>query len=301
VPVDRFGLPLYGRADGGYISGPGTATSDSIPAMLSDGEYVVKASAVRSLGVEALDSINETGRLLGLSEGVELPGFRDGGMVGMSSLAGGATKKPLAGGGYIEISIDHRYMRVVDSPLIGTTDWEPNQTINLPSRPGAAPITGPVGASIPGSRKRPLTGGGYFETSPDGEYFRVVDSPRIGSTKWEKNGRYSIDFAAGGMISGPGTGTSDSIPAMLSDGEYVIKASSVRSLGVDYLDKLNKGYVPGFAMGGLVGDTPAPAFSAGGGVNVDYTVVEAQSKPKPDDIVRTLNSARFLGKFEGAV
>jgi hypothetical protein len=39
-------------AEGGYISGPGTETSDSIPARLSDGEFVVKASAVRGLGKE---------------------------------------------------------------------------------------------------------------------------------------------------------------------------------------------------------------------------------------------------------
>lgn len=34
----------------GPINGPGTATSDSIPAMLSDGEFVFTAKAVRSLG-----------------------------------------------------------------------------------------------------------------------------------------------------------------------------------------------------------------------------------------------------------
>ena len=34
------------RATGGYVSGPGTGTSDSIPAWLSNGEYVVKAAAV---------------------------------------------------------------------------------------------------------------------------------------------------------------------------------------------------------------------------------------------------------------
>jgi hypothetical protein len=101
--------------------------------------------------------------------------------------------------------------------------------------------------------------------------------------------------ADGGFIAGPGTGTSDSIPAMLSDGEYVVKASSVRSLGVGFLDKLNKGYVPGFAMGGLVGDTPAPAVGTAGGVNVDYTVVEAKSKPRPEDLVRVSRSAMFLG------
>ncbi len=37
-------------AEGGYISGPGTETSDSIPAKLSDGEFVIKAEAVRGLG-----------------------------------------------------------------------------------------------------------------------------------------------------------------------------------------------------------------------------------------------------------
>jgi hypothetical protein len=34
-----------------------------------------------------------------------------------------------------------------------------------------------------------------------------------------------------GQISGPGTGTSDSIPAMLSDGEFVMTAKAVRGAG----------------------------------------------------------------------
>jgi len=34
----------------GHISGPGTETSDSIPAMLSDGEFVMTAKAVKALG-----------------------------------------------------------------------------------------------------------------------------------------------------------------------------------------------------------------------------------------------------------
>jgi hypothetical protein len=45
--------------EGGYISGPGTATSDSVPAMLSNGEYVVKASAVGAYGVDFLNALNE--------------------------------------------------------------------------------------------------------------------------------------------------------------------------------------------------------------------------------------------------
>ena len=41
-------------AEGGKVNGPGTGTSDSIPAILSDGEYVVNAQAVRRPGIRAL-------------------------------------------------------------------------------------------------------------------------------------------------------------------------------------------------------------------------------------------------------
>jgi TP901 family phage tail tape measure protein len=51
--------PVTRNANGGYISGPGTGTSDSIPARLSDGEYVIKASAVDQYGVGMMNSINE--------------------------------------------------------------------------------------------------------------------------------------------------------------------------------------------------------------------------------------------------
>lgn len=61
-----------------------------------------------------------------------------------------------------------------------------------------------------------------------------------------------------GAISGKGTGTSDEIPAMLSNGEYVIKADKVNKYGVAALDAINYGSAPvaiaHYATGGLVGD-----------------------------------------------
>jgi len=57
--------------------------------------------------------------------------------------------------------------------------------------------------------------------------------------------------AAGGPISGPGSGTSDSIPAMISNGEYVIIAASASRLGTGYLNSLNR-----YATGGTVASTP---------------------------------------------
>ena len=57
--------------------------------------------------------------------------------------------------------------------------------------------------------------------------------------------------ATGGYISGAGTGTSDSIPARLSDGEYVINAAATRR-NKPLLDKINSGGPVGYAAGGPV-------------------------------------------------
>ena len=45
------------------------------------------------------------------------------------------------------------------------------------------------------------------------------------------------EFTGEGEVDGPGTGTSDSIPAMLSDGEFVFTAKAVKQIGVDKLRK----------------------------------------------------------------
>jgi TP901 family phage tail tape measure protein len=64
-------------------------------------------------------------------------------------------------------------------------------------------------------------------------------------------------FEPGGNVRGPGTGTSDSIPAMLSNGEYVVKASAVSQYGVPLLHAINSqkfntgGFVQKFGTGGM--------------------------------------------------
>ena len=76
-------------------------------------------------------------------------------------------------------------------------------------------------------------------------------------------------FATGGSVAGPGTGTSDSIPAMLSNGEYVLNAQAVDRLGVPFLNGLNTGRLRGFASGGLVG--------SGGAYNRPASVASSSS------------------------
>lgn len=75
-----------------------------------------------------------------------------------------------------------------------------------------------------------------------------------------------VKAAGGGSIVGAGSGTSDSIPAMLSNGEYVLTAAAVNRLGIPFLDKLNAGDFPGYSEGGLV---LAGAYTGGGNSSGD--------------------------------
>lgn len=61
-----------------------------------------------------------------------------------------------------------------------------------------------------------------------------------GSPRHISDGSKPIDARRGGGIKGPGTTTSDDIPAMLSNGEYVIPADVVSKMGVKHFDNILK-------------------------------------------------------------
>ena len=50
-----------------------------------------------------------------------------------------------------------------------------------------------------------------------------------------------LDMRDGGESEGPGTGTSDDIPAMLSDGEFVMTAAATKGAGAFNVNKTNSG------------------------------------------------------------
>ncbi|MBO0947519.1 tape measure protein [Fibrella forsythiae] len=78
-------------------------------------------------------------------------------------------------------------------------------------------------------------------------------------------------YATGGYISGEGSGTSDSIPIRVSNGEYILRAAAVRKIGVSALNSLNRvGELPqGFARGGAVGYSPARFDSPAANIPVE--------------------------------
>lgn len=78
-----------------------------------------------------------------------------------------------------------------------------------------------------------------------------------GAAERRANGGPIGRHAGGGRISGPGTGTSDSILSWLSNGEFVVRAAAVKKYGLDLLYALNgmrlpKKLLEGFAGGGAV-------------------------------------------------
>lgn len=90
--------------------------------------------------------------------------------------------------------------------------------------------------------------------------------------------------ATGGYISGPGTGTSDSILARLSNGEYVMKAAAVDAYGTDLLDRMNNLQMPKFASGGAVMNVASPVVAASA-----QRTKESNGEGDAAEVIRQLN------------
>jgi TP901 family phage tail tape measure protein len=86
-------------------------------------------------------------------------------------------------------------------------------------------------------------------------------------------GRYGLSvkkkMAVGGFVSGAGSGKSDSIPAMLSNGEYVINADSVKKYGVETFNAFNN---KKYSMGGPVTRMPYASGGLASSANSLYNI-----------------------------
>src|SRR5581483_2907399 len=106
-------------------------------------------------------------------------------------------------------------------------------------------------------------------------------------------------FARGGLVFGAGTATSDSIPAWLSNGEFVVRAAAVRKYGLSLFDALNRmrvdaGAFQRFAKGGIVQSLqvlmPQPMQFAEGGL-----VAQPASTASLRPINLTIGAETFAG------
>ena len=110
------------------------------------------------------------------------------------------------------------------------------------SSPGASPPAKPQPA--PAAPAAPVTG-----ASAEARYKELTQATpeppkpksfmdKVKSAIGFQEGGYIENYAKGGRVSGPGTARSDSIPARLSKGEYVLPADTVKKVGVQNLEQL---------------------------------------------------------------
>jgi TP901 family phage tail tape measure protein len=100
----------------------------------------------------------------------------------------------------------------------------------------------------------------------------------------------------GGIIKGKGTPTSDSIPALLTQGrtvkgyiavsteEAILNAKATKMLGPDFINRVNRGALQGkFARGGMLSGAPSTSSQSGyNGSPVDVQIIDQRSASAPD-------------------
>jgi hypothetical protein len=137
------------------------------------------------------------------------------------------------------------------------------------------PMAGGLGGTVaPTGTPSATGGGGIFQnifssiSSSIGKLFNGFGNifssllSGLGGLFGGGGGFFNMIFAAeGGKVTGPGTGTSDSIMAMLSNGEYVVNAATTKNW-LPFLETINAndGRLPAFATGGQVGPSNPSAI-----------------------------------------
>ena len=221
---------------------PGSGNSDTVPAMLSPGEFVIRKSAVQAFGASNLSSINKYG-------------------------AGEKVKQNLQGINKQSVN----YKDVTNNPEI--------------SRSAQGSISGVMFERM---IRRRIGAGAGTDAYPDfptlskkQQKMLRISNPRA-EAKWRKGGgtgdaNTSIIYAKMNKGGGVGAGT-DTVPALLTPGEFVVNKKSAQSFGYGNLSKVNK-----YARGGPVGSVQKFAsggkaeggFSAGLGFTLALGAVQA--------------------------
>ena len=260
-------------ASGGFV--PGSGNGDTVPAMLTPGEFVIRKSAAQAMGAEALHGINK---------------YADGGRVSVKANALGSSelRKRVVKSDYADEDFksgkaindfDNINLRIVPryfkgTPKMGNSAFEqfvaretngewtgkdPNYPVDITNAPGVGPIevrnrnktTSPSELADKLIRYRikngqnPLSNRNAKDEIDIGQITVAYNSEKLQKKK-----------ASGGGISG-----TDTVPSLLTPGEFVVNKKSAQAFGYGNLHKVNK-----YATGGVVG---VQRFASGGSVGGD--------------------------------
>jgi len=267
------GGKIHAFARGGHV--PGTGNRDTVPAMLQPGEFVIKKSSAKKLGASTLESMNNNRLAAGGRIKSLVSGFDDGDTFSVNvTPEGGTYSKGVRVSGYDAYETGNKPSYVSKEKWARISKFRRNKGLKeqfTPSKngykiPASAVVSGNMTAATAAAQattklKSMITVGSDVndEIKTGGGFGRFLTKKRYAMPDRLTTGRYAPqELAKGGGISG-----SDTVPALLTPGEFVINKSSAQGIGYSNLNKMNQTGVKRFAAGGPVG---VQRFSIGGGV-----------------------------------
>lgn len=254
---------LIGYAGGGMVYG-GSGMRDDVPAMLSNGAFVIKKSSVNKYGKNMLDSLNYGSGFAGgginqilrnkfitTGRGEKIKGSFD--VDNRLSVIGQTDENNPSNA--IKFGEEQKYigyLKTIENYKIAMRNFESAQiqrlfgayfsgAINIGA--GAIGQFGKLGKNSTAEQYN-KAGREFGDPSGGGDYY-----------SYGLNG-YSIGKSLGGVIRRYASGGSvDNVPALLTGGEYVMSRESVNRMGVGFMNRLNNGQISPnrYAVGGLVG------------------------------------------------
>ncbi|MGZ4954138.1 MAG: tape measure protein, partial [Methylobacter sp.] len=335
VPADvpqarRYGGPIFHLNTGGKL--PGWGGGDTVPAMLEPGEFVIRKEAVDKYGAGLFAQLNamnaNAGAVIKRRFGGIIPGFATGGSVGSDAVdqekerrkqrldaAVAENAKQQAARDQLKAEVDAVKKKIIE--LAGSSQYTMSPFGRQLSRPHSSDagldylldgasraafgggaekylntVTNAVQALVFKLRKAKLN----FEDLPISGAFHIGTGNSDLSSQVGKLFADGVKkFAIGGSV--PGVGDGDTVPAMLTPGEWVINKASVAKYGNAFMDAVNRGVLPkGFNAGGPV--TP-PA--SGGSVVVQFKAPDGQTAHAQFDSQSDVNQFLKVIKLSGGV
>jgi TP901 family phage tail tape measure protein len=282
---------IKGYAVGGIVAG-GSGIKDDVAAYLSNGEYVIKKQSVQKYGKEFLDSLNAQnfdsqpsfGTGAGTNSNDPSANFKSSFSAGNNSasvllknaFAYNNATNPSGGGFNTDSQLSNAALSDENNPqnqlkfkrqedlfnyLQERAVYEANKEATLKnfSRAQRQRLIGAyinaaiqVGGSYLGSAFKPSESS--VANTPSGQ-----NSPnsriRAGSYGPASTGGYLMNNRVQGFAAGGSPKGRDTVPVLLTGGEYVLNKQAVQRNGVGMVSQVNRGTFKGYAEGGLVGGT----------------------------------------------
>lgn len=273
VPLARGGF-VPGFAGGGtvfarpnYIKVPGVGSGDTVPALLTEGSFVVRKAASKYYGDDFMSKV--------------VRGYADGGTVGGASIPDVL--------GYARYIL--QYIRL--HPFFAGVRDVIGQEVRTLEQRDHLNDTGLAAKLLQDVRSVALNFSikDFFGRTVSGDAV-----PRAGASNLPDFDAYLArrpkvkTFAEGGRAAG-----TDTVPAMLTPGEFIISAPRARALGADFLHDLNNMQlgpmrIPRFATGGLVPGADIPARGAVSSVpgTVNVTINAAGGNLEDPRVIRKI-------------